>query len=86
MENAILELGSVIALGIFAEWIGWRLRLPSILFLLVFGALLGPVWGLVHPDALFGSLLMPFVSVSVALILFEGGLSLRRAGLVAMGR
>ncbi len=86
MEHALLQLGSVIALGIFAEWLGWRLRLPSILFLLVFGALLGPLFHFVNPDALFGPLLMPLVSVSVALILFEGGLSLRRSELEVMGR
>lgn len=86
MEHALLQLGSVIALGILAEWLGWRLRLPAILFLLVFGALLGPLLHFVDPDALFGSLLMPLVSVSVALILFEGGLSLRRSELDVMGR
>lgn len=86
MHNPLLELGLVIALGIGAQWVGWRLRLPSILFLLLFGVLAGPVWGWVHPDALFGDLLMPLVSVCVGLILFEGGLSLRRAELHGAAR
>ncbi len=32
---------------------------------------------LLDPDALMGDLLLPFVSISVALILYEGGLTLR---------
>lgn len=86
MHNPLLELGLVIALGIGAQWVGWRVRLPSILFLLLFGVLAGPVLDWVHPDALFGDLLMPLVSVSVGLILFEGGLSLRRAELDGAAR
>ena len=38
---------------------------------------MGPVFNLIEPDDLFGNLLYPFISLSVALILFEGGLSLR---------
>ena len=48
--------------------------MPSILLLLITGFVVGLY---VDPDALFGELLMPFVSVSVAIILFEGGLELR---------
>ena len=50
-----------------------RLVLPDF----VFGFLAGPVSGLIHPDELLGELLFPYVSVSVAIILFEGGLSLK---------
>ena len=37
----------------------------------------GPVTGTLDPDAMFGDLLLPIVSLSVALILYEGGLTLR---------
>ncbi len=40
------------------------------------GFIAGPVTDLVDPDELFGDLLIPVVSASVAVILFEGGLSL----------
>lgn len=69
-------LAAVIVLGAAAQWLAWALRIPSILFLLLFGFLAGPILGWVSPTALFGDLLLPLVSIAVALILFEGGLSL----------
>ncbi|MHC4219489.1 MAG: cation:proton antiporter [Planctomycetota bacterium] len=83
----LLALASVIVLGIGAQWLAWRLGVASILLLLVAGFLAGPVSGLVFgrplvdPDELLGDLLAPFVSIAVALILYEGGLSLRLAEL-----
>jgi NhaP-type Na+/H+ or K+/H+ antiporter len=82
----LLALATIITLGIAAEWIAWRIGLPSILVLLVFGIVAGPLTGLLDPDAIFGSLLFPIVSVSVAVILFEGGTSLRIAELRQVGR
>src|SRR5574340_402740 len=76
VERAMISLSAVVILGIAAQWLGWRLRIPSILMLLVFGIVAGPVLGWIHPDELLGSLLYPVVSLAVALILFEGGLSL----------
>lgn len=59
------------------QWIAWRARLPAILFLLLAGLVAGPITGWIDPDALFGDLLMPMVSLSVAIILFEGSLTLK---------
>ena len=64
-------------LGVLAQWLAWRLQLPSIMLLLVFGLLAGPATGLMDPDALFGDMLPVFVSLGVAVILFEGGINLR---------
>lgn len=64
-------------LGVLAQWLAWRLQLPSIMLLLVFGLVAGPVTGLMDPDALFGDMLPVFVSLGVAVILFEGGINLR---------
>ena len=50
------------------------------------GFVAGPVTGFLDPDALFGELLFPLVSLSVGLILFEGGLSLRARDLREIGR
>jgi len=75
-EELMIGLAAVLVLGVGAQWISWRLRQPSILLLLVFGFVAGPLTGWLNPDALLGNLLMPVVSLSVALILFEGGLSL----------
>ncbi|NCF69344.1 MAG: hypothetical protein GWP61_25610 [Chloroflexi bacterium] len=76
-QTIILGLAIIVVLGIFAQWLAWRFKIPAILLLLIFGFVAGPVTGMIHPDELFGELLFPFVSVSVAIILFEGGLSLR---------
>ncbi|MBT8383975.1 MAG: cation:proton antiporter [Ignavibacteria bacterium] len=85
-EDVLFELASIVVLGIAAQWLSWRLRFPSILFLLVFGFIAGPVTGFLHPDELLGNLLLPVVSISVALILFEGGLTLRLGELREVGR
>lgn len=65
------------ALGGICQWLAWRFKLPSILFLLTAGILAGPVTGVFDPDALLGELLFPIVSIAVAIILFEGGLTLK---------
>lgn len=85
LHSILLGLSSIIILGIGAEWLAWRFRLPSIVVLLVFGFIAGPVTGLLNPDALFGDLLVPIVSISVAIILFEGGTNLRISELRAIG-
>ena len=84
-ETILVSLAGIALLGMGAQWLAWRLKLPSILFLLVFGFLAGPVTGLIDPDALFGDLLLPVVSISVAVILFEGGLTLRLEELREIG-
>ncbi len=76
-ELTLITLTSIIVLGIGAQWLAGRLRLPSILLLLVLGFLAGPVTGLINPDETIGDLLFPLVSIAVGIILFEGGLSLR---------
>ena len=77
-QSVLIDIAIIIVLGIAAQWIAWRLHVPSILLLLLAGFLAGPVTGWIDPDELFGDLLLPVVSVSVALILYEGGLTLRR--------
>ncbi len=76
-EDALISLASIVVLGIGAQWLAWRLKLPSILLLLLAGFLAGPVTELVDPDHLLGETLFPVVSISVGIILFEGGLTLR---------
>ncbi len=77
MEHNLLGLASIIILGIAAQWLAWRVGLPSILLLLIFGFVAGPVTNFLHPDELLGDILFPFVSMAVAIILFEGGMSLK---------
>lgn len=72
-----LTLTGIVTLGVLAQWIAWRMRLPAIVLLLGVGILVGPVLHLLDPDAVFGDLLFPIASLSVAIILFEGALTLR---------
>jgi len=76
-NELLIGLAAIVILGIVGQWISWYFKIPSILLLLVFGFLIGPISGLLNPDEIFGDLLFPFVSISVAIILFEGGLSLK---------
>ncbi len=85
-EEALIGLASVLFLGVGAQWLAWRLRLPSILLLLLLGFLAGPITNFLHPDEIFGEALFPIVSLSVAIILFEGGLTLRLSELPEVGR
>jgi len=69
-----LYLAGILALGIAAQWVAWRFRLPAIVLLLLFGILLGKFTsGEPGPDE---EMLFAMVSLAVGIILFEGGLSL----------
>lgn len=75
--NWIATFAGIGVLGMACQWVAWRLKLPAILFLLITGIVVGPVVGWLNPDALFGEMLFPLVSLSVAVILFEGSLTLK---------
>ena len=81
-----LMLAGMLMIGFLAQWLAWRVKLPAILFLLLAGIVLGPVSGVLDPDKLLGGLLFPTVSLAVALILFEGSLTLRFHGLPGIGK
>lgn len=75
-EHILLGLATICIVGAFAQWLGWKLKFPPIIFLLVAGFFIGPITGFVNPDELFGELLFPIISLAVSIILFEGGLTL----------
>lgn len=75
MSESILMAG-VLAAGIICQWLGWRTKIPAILPLLATGFLVGPIFGILHPQESLGALFFPLVSFSVAIILFEGALTL----------
>ena len=84
-EEIVLVVAAVLAGGVVAQWLGWRLRVPAIVFLLAAGSIGGPITGVLDPDHTFGSLLFPSVSMAVAVILFEGALGLGWRGVRAAG-
>ena len=82
----MLELSAIIVFGIFAQWIAWRMKIPAIFPLILLGLFLGPlskvILGLdekwINPENIFaGKTMYYFVSLSVGIILFEGGLTLK---------
>ncbi len=68
--TAMLALIGVLSLA--CQWIGWRMRLPAILPLLLCGLLLGPGLGLLDPDAIFGDLLFPIISSGLLSFCLKG--------------
>ncbi|MEZ2413685.1 cation:proton antiporter [Muriicola sp. E247] len=95
----MLELAGIIILGIIAQWVAWRLKLPAILPLILIGLLVGPIATLYTEDGqkliepiwngekgLFpGEGLYYFVSLAISIILFEGGLTLKRSEISNVG-
>lgn len=89
----MLELGGIIILGILAQWFAWKFKIPAILPLILIGLLVGPIYAEFFSDdgskwiepvwngkkGLFpGEALYHFVSLAISIILFEGGLTLKR--------
>lgn len=95
----MLELAGIIILGIIAQWFAWRLKLPAILPLILIGLLVGPIATLYTEDGskliepvwngekgLFpGEGLYYFLSLAISIILFEGGLTLKRSEIRNVG-
>ncbi|MBX3119434.1 MAG: sodium:proton antiporter [Fimbriimonadaceae bacterium] len=87
MESGVMQgLVLVLLLGVGAQWIAWRTRLPGILLLLLAGIVAGPVTGILKPDETFGrDVVLSVASLAVSIILFEGALSLKFRELKATG-
>ncbi|WP_438426121.1 cation:proton antiporter [Aquimarina macrocephali] len=95
----MLELAGIIILGILAQWVAWKFKIPAILPLILIGLLVGPFATLFTSDGtkliqpiwngkegLFpGESLFYFVSLAISIILFEGGLTLRRSEILNVG-
>ncbi|MEY1555836.1 cation:proton antiporter [Yoonia sp. R2331] len=72
----VVAFALVGALGVGSQWLAWRLRMPAIVLMLAAGILVGPVFGVFDPARDIGPLMGPMISIAVAIILFEGGLTL----------
>lgn len=95
----MIELAGIVILGIVAQWVAWRMKLPAILPLILVGLMVGPLSTLYTQDGskliepiyngekgLFpGELLYHFVSLAISIILFEGGLTLKRSEIRNVG-
>jgi NhaP-type Na+/H+ or K+/H+ antiporter len=74
--DPVMQLATIGVLGVGAQWVAWRLRVPAIVLMLGIGLLAGPLLGVLDPKAALGDLMTPIISIAVAVILFEGGLTL----------
>lgn len=72
----VLAIALVGGLGVGSQWLAWRLRMPAIVLMLVAGLIVGPVLGVFDPARDIGDLMTPMIAIAVAIILFEGGLTL----------
>ena len=86
LEDSVVILAGIGVVSLLCQWLAWRLRQPAILFLLIAGIVLGPGVGVLDPDALLGDMLFPIVSLAVAVILFEGSLTLKFSELRGHGK
>lgn len=86
VTDIALQIALLLSLGVACQWVAWRMRMPAILPLLLTGLLLGPGLNLLNPDALLGDLLFPTISLGVAIILFEGSLTLRLSDIRSVTR
>ncbi len=79
--SPITAIALVGALGVGSQWLAWRLRMPAIVLMLAAGVIVGPTLGFFDPERDIGPLLQPMIAFAVAIILFEGGLTLEFHGL-----
>ena len=84
LDNSILLAGLIVA-GVACQWLSWFTKIPAILYLLILGITTGPILNVLNPDVLLGESLFPFISLAVAVILFEGSLSLNFRELQQIG-
>jgi NhaP-type Na+/H+ or K+/H+ antiporter/Trk K+ transport system NAD-binding subunit len=85
VEPVLATLVAAVALGIAGQILADRFQLPAILPLLILGIFFGPSgFGIVQPESL-GASLEALIHLGVAIILFEGGLSLDPHRLVKVG-
>jgi len=82
-SEVIFACALIGTLGLGAQWLAWRLQAPAIVLMSLSGLAVGPLCTLLFgvpllsPQATFGDVFRPIVSLAVAVILFEGGLVLK---------
>ncbi|MCF8713567.1 cation:proton antiporter [Joostella atrarenae] len=97
----MIELAGIVILGIIAQWVAWRFKIPAILPLILIGMFVGPfstlftedgtkliepIWNPQLKKGLFpGESLFHFVSLAISVILFEGGLTLKKNEVLTVG-
>jgi NhaP-type Na+/H+ or K+/H+ antiporter len=75
-NQVLIGVGLTVVLAVGAQILARQLRIPALILLLPFGFIAGALTDDIHPDRLLGAAFQPLVSLSVAIILYDAGLSL----------
>mgnify|MGYP002719473727 FL=1 len=75
-ETILLGAAVIIGLGIFSQWLAWRISWPTIVIMSLVGLFIGPGLNIVSPQEALGEFYKPIIAMAVALVLFEGSNSL----------
>ncbi|WP_408008743.1 cation:proton antiporter [Pseudalkalibacillus sp. A8] len=86
IESLLFTIMLIIVLGIGSQWLAWRFGFPAIVIMTVAGLIAGPFLGIINPQEDFGQIYNPIISAAVAIILFEGSLSLDYREIRGVGR
>ncbi|EIJ66854.1 transporter, CPA2 family [Candidatus Nitrosopumilus salaria BD31] len=71
----LLAAGVVIFLGVAGEAFFKKTGIPDVAFLMILGVIIGPVFGLIQPEAVI-SVVPYFAALALIIIMFDGGLNL----------
>jgi NhaP-type Na+/H+ or K+/H+ antiporter len=79
-NQTLAGFGLIIVLAVGSQVLGSRLRVPALIIMLPAGFIAGVITGDVNPHKLLGPAFQPLVSLSVAVILYNAGLTLNLRG------
>ena len=71
----LLAAGVVIFLGVAGEAFFKKTGIPDVAFLMIFGVMIGPVFGIIQPEAVI-EVVPYFAALALIIIMFDGGLHL----------
>ena len=71
----LLAAGVVIFLGVAGESFFKKTGIPDVAFLMIFGVIIGPVLGIIQPEAVI-EVVPYFAALALIIIMFDGGLHL----------
>ena len=71
----LLAAGVVIFLGVAGEAFFKKTGIPDVAFLMIFGVVIGPVLGIIQPEAVI-QVVPYFAALALIIIMFDGGLNL----------
>ncbi|SEN39093.1 sodium/proton antiporter, CPA1 family [Peptostreptococcus russellii] len=75
--STTFAVAMIVLLGVLSQWVAWKISKPAIVIMSACGLIVGPILNLIVPAELIGDgMYKSIISLSVALILFEGSLSL----------